>query len=70
MATRPTDRRRGNDLLYKARPDADAFDYYTGPFGSDMRSSIQGPHPENRDDPGGDGPVNVTPVKGRGKGRG
>ena len=70
MAKRPTDMRRGNDILNKPRGEADEFDYYKGPFGSDMRSSIAGPHPDNQDDPGGDGPVQVRPVKGSGRGRG
>lgn len=67
---RPNDMRRGNDLLFKPRGECDEFDAYQGPFGSDVRQSISGPMPDNRDNPGGDGPVNVTPVRGRGKGRG
>ena len=61
---------RGNDILYKPQGNRDAFTLYKGPHGGDVRGSIQGPHPENRDDPGGDGPVNVVTKKGRGKGNG
>jgi hypothetical protein len=45
--------RRGNDLLYKPRGEADEFGYYHGPFGGDMRSSILGPSVNNRDEIGG-----------------
>jgi len=46
---RPHDLRRGNDLLFKPRGEADAFDHYLGPFGSDMRMSIEGSTVNNRD---------------------
>lgn len=62
--------KRGNDLLYQPQGNRDTFQHYHGPLGADVRQSIKGPHPENRDDPGGDGPVNVRPTNGRGKGNG
>lgn len=50
MATRPNDMKRGNDLLYKDRGNADEFDYYEGPMGGDVRSSIRSQAQVNRDD--------------------
>ena len=54
MPKRQNDRRRGNDLLYQPRGEADEFDHYLGPFGGDMRQSIAGPSGKNRDQAGGD----------------
>ena len=54
MAKRPHDLRRGNELLFKPRGEADEFDHYVGPFGGDMRSSIAGPSGRNLDEAGGD----------------
>ena len=51
---RPHDLRRGNDLLYKPRGEADRFDHYLGPMGGDVRMSIEGPSVNNLDDAGGD----------------
>lgn len=49
MAKRPNDMRRGNDILFKHRGEADEFDHYLGPFGGDVRQSIQGETVNNRD---------------------
>lgn len=54
MGKRSNDLRRGNDLLFKSRGEADQFDHYLGPFGGDMRQSIAGPSGRNLDDAGGD----------------
>lgn len=58
---RPNDMRRGNDLLYKPRPEADEFDHYHGPFGGDVWQSIKGIQVDNRDQLGGQ---QVQKVKG------
>ncbi len=50
MAIRKNDLRRGNDLLFVPRENADEFDAYVGPFGGDMRQSIRSNREENRDD--------------------
>ena len=47
---RPNDMKRGNDPLYKQRGEADEFDHYLGPFGGDVRQSIQGATVNNRDE--------------------
>jgi hypothetical protein len=61
---------RGNDVIGGPHGTVDHFENYVGPFGSDIRMSIKGPKPENRDEPGGDGPVHVQIKKGTGKGNG
>lgn len=38
---RPNDLKRGNDLLFAQRGNADEFDHYHGPFGGDVRQSIR-----------------------------
>ena len=63
MSKRAHDLRRGNDLLFKPRGEADEFDHYMGPFGLDMRQSIAGPSGRNLDEAGGD---QVYNKKGRG----
>jgi hypothetical protein len=54
MSKRAHDLRRGNDLLFQPRGEADEFDHALTPFGGDVRQSIQGPSGKNRDQAGGD----------------
>ena len=62
-------KQRGNDILFQGGHDVDEFDHYYGPCGSDIRQSIAGPYVVNRDNPGGDGPLEVVQSNKRYKGQ-
>ena len=47
---RPNDMKRGNELLYAQRGNADEFDYYEGPMGGDVRMSIRSGGQTNHDE--------------------
>lgn len=57
--------KRGNDIIGAPQGNCDYFEHYHGPCGGDVRQSIRGPRVDNRDEPGGDGPIPVSAEKKR-----